>query len=140
MIKICEIVCSFINCFFDNQNKDIARVAIEVPEQLKIRENQKVKDFPEEKVGRDNSVVVGGRGGQDRNCQGGKLSFRAVVDVRVRTWRQSFLAQHKSVPNKSTPKEASQIKVSHIKVAQIKVQSSTSESELGDRVFWCNML
>ena len=115
MIKICEIVCSFINCFFDNQNKDIARVAIEVPEQLKIRENQKVKDFPEEKVGRDNSVVVGGRGGQDRNCQGGKLSFRAVVDIRVRTWRQSFLVQHALTSTYSTQNHLFWKSVFHVK-------------------------
>ena len=35
-------------------------------------------------------MVEGGRGEQDRNCQGGKLSFRAVVGVR--TWRREFSA------------------------------------------------
>ena len=50
---------------------------------LRMSVSQKIQCWLE-KVSRDNCVVVEGRG-QDRNCQGGKLSFRAVV-VGVRTW------------------------------------------------------
>ena len=38
-------------------------------------------------------ITGGGGGGQDRNCQGGKLSFRAVVAGGVRTSNHSFLVQ-----------------------------------------------